>query len=74
MPRTADCQHKDGFIPGGGPDFGGPLGAQNMCCRTCGASKRQIEDDRLFRLHIAHVRAGIQWSAKCAWCPENEQP
>jgi hypothetical protein len=67
----AACTHSDGFVPGPA-DFGGPWGAQNLCCKSCGKSQREIASDAQFAAHMTHVRAGHPWQADCNWCPEKQ--
>ena len=62
------CLHNRGFVVGP-PDFGGPLGAQNLCCKMCGRSKRQIQEDAEFAAHNAHKVAGVPWRKDCPFCP-----
>jgi hypothetical protein len=64
----ATCLHNKGFEVGP-PDFGGPLGAQNLCCKLCGRSKRQIAEDAEFAAHKAHKAAGEPWRQDCNFCP-----
>ena len=65
------CKHEAPFVVGP-PQFGGQMGAQGEYCGFCGISKQEIEDNRLFAIHMKHVQNKEAWHEDCAWCPTKQ--